>query len=343
MMPIQYDKVKLYVESILGVTAHLKPVNLKLPYHIQDSYQLVEAQILVGTASVIILLLLPASEEYPGAVALGKHVSQVRKATDAVIVYVCKSLTKFERRSLIKHHINFIQPGYQMFIPELAMDLREKVRERRDEQDVSSLLPAAQAMLLRCLYKGWAPDSHFQASAIMGDLKYSRVTLSKVVDQLQKLKLLRPINSRSPRNIYALGSSSVEVFREARNHLRSPVRRRVAIDTKICLGDGAFLAGETALAKYSMLAEPGQPTYGMTKERFAEMVKAGAFRVTDSVDDRVAWVEIWAYHPLKTATNLPDEASLLLSLEDNPDERIQIALGELRKQVEWLASVHPSH
>ncbi|MEG0966075.1 MAG: hypothetical protein RSD81_13480 [Pseudomonas sp.] len=337
-MPNLQGEVKDYIESTLGATAQLKPVLLKMPYHIQDTYKPVELRLQLGPVGLSMLLLLPTSDKYSGVVALSKHIAQVRKATDAVIVYVCKSLTKHERRSLITHHINFIQPGYQMFVPELAMDLREKVRQRRSEDEVSALLPAAQAMLLSCLYDGWTSDTLFSANAIMGDLRYSRVTLSKVVDQLVKLGVVQPATSQTFTNTYAFGAPQSEVFRKARRYMRSPVRRKVAVDSKPFLGDGVFLAGETALAKYSMLAEPVQPIYGMTKKRFDELVESGAFKAAESVDDTKAWVEIWAYSTLKKHINLADETSLLLSLEDHPDERIQIALDELKEQVEWLTS-----
>ncbi|MNG30535.1 hypothetical protein D3C84_1161670 [compost metagenome] len=87
-----------------------------------------------------------------------------------------------------------------------------------------------------------------------------------------------------------------------------------------------------------MLAEPVQPVYGMTKKQFDAMVEQNALKVADSVDETRAWVEIWAYRSLKTENHIADEASLLLSLEDNPDERIQIALDEIKEKVEWLKS-----
>ncbi|KPA92239.1 MULTISPECIES: hypothetical protein [Pseudomonas] len=332
------DDVKAYVESVLGLPIELKPARLKLPFHILDLYKPVQMQIDVGKDWISTLLLLPVSDEYPGAVALQKHITQVRKATDEVIVYVTKSLTPHERRSLISHQINFLQPGYQMFIPALAMDLREKVRQRRDEEEVQALLPAAQAMLLGCLYEGWSSEQLFTSNAIMGDFRYSRVTLSKVVDQLLTLKLLKVVKARGFKNLYAFDGNTFEIFRRARRYMSSPIRRKVAIDTKLQLGEGVFLAGETALAKYTMLAEPTKPVYGMNRRCFAELIENGSLRITDSVDDTSAWVEVWSYNSLAKNKNIADQASLLLSLEDNPDERIQISLDELKEQIAWLSS-----
>lgn len=334
------DDIKAYLESTLGVEAHLKSASdLKVPFHIKDAYKPVNLSILIGGKSQLsMLLLLPVEDEYPGAVALGKHITQVRTATDKVIVYVCKSLSAPDRRSLIVHHINFIQPGYQMFIPELAIDLRESVRKRRNEDEITALLPAAQAMLLGCLFEKWSNDKLYTSNAIMLGFNYSRVTLSKVIDQFLKLHIIHPAQSQGFINLYSFGPSRAQVFRNAHRYMRSPVKRKVAIDRKLHLGDGVFLAGETALAKYTMLAEPVQPVYGMTKKQFDDMVEQNAFKVTDSVDETRAWVEIWAYRSLKADENIADEASLLLSLEDNPDERVQIALDEIKEKIKWLGS-----
>lgn len=68
------------------------------------------------------------------------------------------------------------------------------------------------------------------------------------------------------------------------------------------------------------------------------MTREHAFTVTDSVDETRAWVEIWAYQSLSAEQGIADEASLLLSLQDNPDERVQIALDDLKEKVTWLAS-----
>lgn len=342
-MPNLRDDIKAYLESTLGVEVHLRSTSeLKVPFHIKDAYKTVNLIILIGGKSKLsklsMLLLLPVEDEYPGAVTLSKHIAQVRKATDKVVVYVCKSLSAPERRSLIAHHINFIQPGYQMFIPELAMDLRESVRKRRNEDEVSTLLPAAQAMLLGCLTDNWSSDALYASNAIMGGFKYSRVTLSKVIGQLLKLHIIHPAQSQGFMNCYTFGASQAQIFRKARPYMRSPVKRKVAIDRKLNLGDGVFLAGETALAKYTMLAEPVQPVYGMTKKQFDAMVEQKAFKVTDSVDETKAWVEIWAYRSLNAEKYIADEASLLLSLEDNPDERVQIALDEIKEKVKWLGS-----
>lgn len=342
-MPVLKDDIRLYLESILGADVAIKPASaLKIPHHIRESYQLVKLVVSLGGASrafhLSMILLLPVNDQYPGVVTLGKHLAQVQKSSDEVIVYACKSLTVSERRSLIASQINFIQPGYQLFIPELALDLRERIRARRNEQAVSALFPAAQAMLLARLYEGWDSEKTFSSSAIMEGFKYSRVTLGKVIDQLTTLEILHAAENPGFKKLYSFTATSAAVYAKAHHCLRSPVKRKVAIDRLLQPGNGVFLSGESALATLTMLADPAQPVFGMNKNQFDRMHGEQAFKVAESLDMTVAWIEIWAYSSLKEDQHIADEASLLLSLQDNPDERVQQALDELRENVTWLKS-----
>ncbi|MFB3302516.1 hypothetical protein [Pseudomonas sp. AMR01] len=327
-------ETRAYIESILGTKTEVETTNgLNLPFFITDAYGISELTLQFGPLPALsILLLLPVDNTYPGAVALKKHIQHVLKATDAVVVYVSKSLSAQERRSLINQQINFIQPGYQMFVPELALDLREHFRKRRTDAEPSALLPASQAMLLHCLYRGWQSHTLFNANQIMGPYKYSRVTLGKVIHQLLALDIIRPAQIKGFISHYEFSGSQAKVFEKARPYLRSPVKRKLPLKTKLPLGDGVYLAGETALARNTMLAEPALPVYGMTKKIFDSL----ELTMADGIDEQRAWVEIWSYASLKKEHNLADEASLLLSLEDCPDERVQIALDELKGSVTWL-------
>lgn len=54
-------------------------------------------------------------------------------------------------------------------------------------------------------------------------------------------------------------------------------------------------------------------------------------------DEAVCALEIWTYEPTIYAWAKPwvDPFSLLLSLQESKDERIQIALGQLEEDMQW--------
>jgi hypothetical protein len=160
------------------------------------------------------------------------------------------------------------------------------------------------------------------------------VTLTKVMAQLLALGVVQPGERQGTANTYALVEDAETTFRAAHPYLRSPIKRRLAIDKTLAVGGGVFVAGETALASYTELAEPHQPIYGMTKTVF-DALSESAFKPTEEIDEIKAWIEIWAYPSLKA--DRADEVSLLLCLEGNPDERIQIALQTIKEKINWLS------
>jgi len=336
-MSMLLSEAQRYLDRTLGVHTHAIPADIRLPFSIKDAFEFFDLSIpLRQHPSLNVLLMVEVEQAYAGIVKLDKTLTVVREATDQPVVYVCNALTAVERRSLINHQINFIQAGYQVFLPAIGMDLREHYRQRKHPDELESLTPAAQATLIERLYDGWSENERFTSNAIMGYQNYSRVTLSKVVSQLQAAGLIEPVQSENFVNTWVFKGDPSAIYNRARPYLRSPVRRRVGITGKLQLDRYVFRAGESALSRYSMLADPDIPVYGMTKPQLDAYLRLNTFSLTTHIDEIRAWVEVWTYENVNHRDNSADEASLLLSLEENPDERIQIALEELKERVDWL-------
>src|SRR5690606_13812044 len=77
---------------------------------------------------------------------IARHVALVRSAVDAIVVFAAPAASAYNRSRLIAHGVAFVVPGNQLYIPELAMDLREHFRSPRT-RPTDALSPAAQAVL----------------------------------------------------------------------------------------------------------------------------------------------------------------------------------------------------
>jgi len=68
-MPVLLDDIKGYLESTVGLEAHLQAASgLKIPFHIKDAYKLVYLVLMVGPKAkqkLPMLLLLPVENKYP--------------------------------------------------------------------------------------------------------------------------------------------------------------------------------------------------------------------------------------------------------------------------------------
>ena len=118
--------------------------------------------------------------------------------------------------------------------------------------------------------------------------------------------------------------------------LRTPVKRSVWVHDDLAIaGQPRLLAGLSALAHHSMLVEPKWPIYAISPAQWRAATKAGIEELPEAVTGACEW-QLWSYTPaLLPGTGAVDPLSLTLSLQDNPDERIQLALDELKAQLPW--------
>jgi hypothetical protein len=84
-----------------------------------------------------------------------------------------------------------------------------------------------------------------------------------------------------------------------------------------------------------MLTEPTWPVYAMTATDWKAATAAGVRELPEPEAGAQEW-QLWSYSPalLPDATTV-DPLSLMLSLRDNADDRIQLALDELKGHLPW--------
>jgi hypothetical protein len=106
-------------------------------------------------------------------------------------------------------------------------------------------------------------------------------------------------------------------------------------DRSILDVEDARFAGESALAQSSMLNDPQQPVIAITSEAAQQARREGIFFEPRELADAVA-VQVWRYIPNMLAKEkIVDPLSLWLSLKDNLDDRIQMALDDIEGNFLW--------
>ena len=340
-MSTQTTALREYLESILGFRIRLTKTKLHVPYSVQEAFHLFNLDIcLPGLPDISVLAALERDSEYPGIVTLRKRLAAIEKVTDRVVIYVSETMTSVERRSLIDNHVNFIAIGRQFFAPELAMDLREAFKFRKQAaNEESELSPATQAMLIQLLFdkSAFQPDTLYTADTLMGSYRYSRVTLSKAISELRAAELLSLVSEKDfSTRLYKLKYSHSKTYEKALLVMRNPIKKTVWVNRVPPLKNGICYAGETALSEYTMLAAGSQPVFAMTQKVFTQMLNNNEFKKVTHIDRAKATVEIWTYRSPKAETHVADEISLYLTLKEDKDERVQLALNELKEQHTWM-------
>ncbi len=95
------------------------------------------------------------------------------------------------------------------------------------------------------------------------------------------------------------------------------------------------VAGLSALALYSMLTEPPYPIHAASAAQWKRAQEVGARHELVPAASAVQW-QIWNYPPsLLHHSQVVDPLSLTLSLKQEPDDRVQQALDEIRDKFPW--------
>lgn len=317
-----------YVEETLGIAVH--PVvwrgRDRVPFFLQDRYALYEVR-MMGTACV---LMVDAGEEEQSPATIHKHMANLQRHTDGAFIYVRDRMTAYNRKRLIAQKVPFVVPGNQMYLPMLGIDLREHFRKLRSEPPRFS--PAAQAVFLYGLLS--ERTDAVTPSTMAGHLGYTAMTMSRAFDELESANL-GDFTTRGRERCVVFAGQKRELWSKAQSLLRSPVKRRSCVRL---FGEPSpgVRAGLTALAHYTMLAEPPKPTFAMAAEEWKALTQRDNLTLVPSHEPEACEIEIWSYSPSLFAQNgSADRLSVYLSLRESKDERVDAALAEMLEGLRW--------
>lgn len=163
-------------------------------------------------------------------------------------------------------------------------------------------------------------------SDLSKNLPFSAMTLSRAVKQLEMTDLFL-VYKDGVNKVIESKYSYKELFERVQHYLLTPVRQVGYMDQSL-VTDHMVLSGESALSEMSMLNPSRIRTYAVYEKEFDKMQL-----IDELIDPDVqVKVEIWAYNPhLFTHTNIADTLSIVLSLKENKDERIEKIIEDILK------------
>ncbi len=301
----------------------------QLPYFLQDTYEVLLGELLGQP----ITLACVKGRQPLAAQQVDQHAKRLRELLHAPVIFALPTVTPGERKQLIAHGVSFVVPDRQLFAPQIGMILTERFgAESRREQELVS--PATQALLVWFLNHQpvtatWHP---FEEAAALG---YAGMTATRAIRELLQFNMFE-LEVRGRAKYLKLNGTRRDLWEKAKPHLRTPVLRTLwTYDHRTLELTGARWAGESALARLTMLNEPQQQVVAMTTEAAQRARQAGIFFEPRETADGIA-VQVWRYEPgMQAREKTVDPLSLWLSLRDNRDARVQMALDEIEEKFLW--------
>lgn len=246
--------------------------------------------------------------------------NQLGRHTDLPVVIVSEDLDARQRKALVAQGVPFVVPGAQAYLPFLALaaTAREPRRYRREDR-LSFRAQAALVALIAHPEIGRAAELREVSGLTASDA-------SRALAELDEQGLVA--RSKNGKSILLQREHDAgELLRAAKPLLSSPVGSTLYVERSATL-DALPDAGETALAKRSMLAAPQIECKAVSRKGLKHLPFAEVLRGEIDDNDTIE-LQVWRYEPLVAGGRAVDDVSLALSLADGGDERIEKELNVL--------------
>ena len=149
------ERLEAYLEIVLqrGVELQDWVGHGRLPVFLTRLYQFFESRI--GQTPILFMFAEETGEHTPAEIA--KHLDLVRPEFDGIVVYSAERLAAGFRARLVAGGVAFAVPGNQLFVPELATDLREHFRGPKPERTEKTVAIGPACSLLSFAGRGAGP------------------------------------------------------------------------------------------------------------------------------------------------------------------------------------------
>lgn len=310
-----------YIRNTLGVDIKEQKCDIYaiLPLYLKNEYEYKQYKI----EGVECLFAKPIEFSL---IAYKKHLSKLTELTKFNVVLELDSITPYQRKALIEEKIPFVVKDYQMYMPFLAICLTQRFEQKLV---VEKFAPLTQLAFLYIFYN----NVKLTAAELAKRLDCTSMSATRAYKELVDSGLFKSEVDGRKKYIVA-NYQGGQLLKMAEPHLINPVESI----NYIKFGKGfekMSISGIYALGKKTMLAvsDDDRCCAIFKKEKISkpDVLPEGAFYRSDIVK-----IEKWCYNPdILSNDGAVDDISLILSLADNKDERVQLSIDELKEKYEW--------
>ncbi len=219
----------------------------------------------------------------------------------------------------MQRKVPFVIPGRQVYLPFMAIVLSEfGTKKQRTFESVGN---AGQILFLKWLNN---QSLGFGIAEAMEATGFTKPTVIRAFDELEFFGAAR--RQGKERRLLFLGDRSAQ-WEDIRDRLHSPCRRIVGVE-KLPRGLVAVPSGTEALAMRSMLNPPEWREVAAFHTDYSRLRQAEI-----PLADAPVRLELWNYPPFAISDGGVDPFSLWLALKDDKDDRVQLCLDEMMKEV----------
>lgn len=316
-----------FLKSVFGsdITTAKYSYTSNTPYYIRDGYT---PQLLTwGKNKCIILKPNASSWRLP---TLKKQLKKFQELCTLPCALCLENLTALQRRNLIESNIPFISISQQVYLPFWGCAFHEQFKAETSVAE--KMAPGTQLVFLYLYYnQNTKPVNQTQ---IAKALSLSKTTCSRAVNDLSTSGLITQ-NTEGTNKLIMPAYEKPEFLKKGYERLKSPVERIIYVKKTIQI-ENQVTSGIQALAQQSMIGATEHDGSIAISKKAAAKIPADIICSEQYFGDFGGFlVEVWTYDPALLAKQAcADDISLLLSMDNNPNERIQMCLDKIRNKHE---------
>ncbi|MDO5409855.1 MAG: HTH domain-containing protein [Lachnospiraceae bacterium] len=259
-----------------------------------------------------------------------KHMTRVKEKTNYEVALLLDNPTAYKVKKLLQEKIAFVAADKQMYLPFMALQIKQNRRKIEYETSREVFTAATQLIFLYLLY---AEKDVFSVEEITESLKVSAMTVLRGMEELQRLGIVQiEIAGQTGRKkIYSVIDRKM-YFRVGKNYLMNPVRKTIFVKS-VPNTINLYKGGLTALAEQTMLGDPMNEVYatGAKQKMFVNAQVSKEIALEEGLPE----IQLMKYDVGKLAKGVyVDPITLILSLK-NKDDRTEIAIEELMEETSW--------
>ena len=314
-----------FLKSIFGenimITSYEYPRNT--PAYIRDNYNLQ----LLSWDEHRCALLSPNSHSWR-LPSLKKQFANFCSLCTVPCALYLDGLTAQQRRNLIESRLPFIAESQQVYLPFWGCFFYEKYALVPHVEE--TMAPSTQLVFLYLYYTG--PNRNMNQTDLSKKLRLSKATCSRAIRDLTESGIIE-IKSEGTNKWIIPQFDKPEFLRKAYSRMKSPIKRVIYVKGEPS-GPQFFQSGVKALSSISIVgAKEYDRGIAVSTKTASTIPTEYIISKREFEDFGGSAIEVWSYTPEQLSNNgRVDDISLLLSLDNDPDERIQMGLDEIREK-----------
>ncbi len=315
------------LEQVFGnLLKEYKVTKISLPLYLQDGRQIISVNI-AGHVFYIVRFMM--SDRF-NISTLKKQLIKYRETMDVPVVYGFSKITTYQRKSMVENGISFIAENGQIYLPfigayfEKCFSTENQVKEQ--------FTPASQMLFLLFLYR----NNSYSKSEAAKALKISSMSITRASNQLSEVGLITEEKYGTEVRMNICCEDRDEFYERGKKYLINPVQSYIYLPNarkRKMVPE----AGEFALCRWSDLGNAEYVEYAISKDN---PIVAKWLSVDPRLYDykNICRFQLWKYDPLLFSNrDTVDPVSLICSLRDSNDERIQMCLDEVKEEISgWI-------